>query len=153
MLIQSLAATALAAAQMGGALSPTKFAGPSAALAAWADPQTRPATPTWSRPRSDERAEERAAMVRTQIASRGVRDPAVLEAMRRVSRHWFVPAGVEASAYDDRPLPIGEGQTISQPYIVAFMTEALKLDSHAKVLERIALSEQVIKRLPSAVAA
>ena len=65
-------------------------------------------------------------MVDAQIASRGVRDPRVLDAMREVPRHLFVDAGSQAQAYDDRPLPIGEGQTISQPYIVAVMTRALE---------------------------
>ena len=87
------------------------------------------------RPRTEERRDDRLRMVREQIEDRGVRDPAVLEAMRNVPRHWFVPANVLRSAYDDRPLPIGEDQTISQPYIVAFMTKALKLDRESKVLE------------------
>ena len=74
-------------------------------------------------------------MVERDIASRGVRDAAVLAAMRRVPRHWFVPANQRRFAYQDRPLPIGEGQTISQPYIVALMTELLELDAGDKVLE------------------
>ncbi len=89
----------------------------------------------WSRPRSNERQAERRAMVKRQIAARGVRDSAALEALRQVPRHWFVPERVQALAYADRPLPIGEGQTISQPYIVAFMTEALGLNRDSKVLE------------------
>ena len=86
-------------------------------------------------PRTIERRDEREAMVRYQIENRGVRDPAVLNGMRAVPRHWFVPENVAAYAYDDHPLSIGEGQTISQPYIVAFMTEALKLTPESKVLE------------------
>lgn len=78
---------------------------------------------------------EREAMVREQIAARGVRDPRVLEAMRRVPRHRFVPEALEASAHADRPLPIGAGQTISQPYIVAAMAEALELTGSERVLE------------------
>ncbi|MCP4593322.1 MAG: protein-L-isoaspartate(D-aspartate) O-methyltransferase [bacterium] len=74
-------------------------------------------------------------MVEEQIAQRGVRDRAVLEALRRVPRHEFVPRQMQSSAYADRPLPIGHGQTISQPYIVAFMTEALQLTADARVLE------------------
>ncbi len=70
---------------------------------------------------------ERLRMVEEQIADRGVRDPKTLEAMRTVRRHLFVNPSHIYSAYEDRPLPIGEGQTISQPYIVALMTEALKL--------------------------
>jgi len=74
-------------------------------------------------------------MVRRQIEARGVKDPNVLEAMRNVPRHWFVPDRVQPAAYVDRPLPIGEGQTISQPYIVALMTEALRVTPGAKILE------------------
>ena len=64
-------------------------------------------------------------MVRVQIINRGVKDPSVLEAMRKVPRHLFVPEDHEKDAYDDNPLPIGYGQTISQPYIVAYMTEVV----------------------------
>ena len=74
-------------------------------------------------------------MVREQIESRGVRDPLTLAAMRKVPRHRFVPEAVAGEAYGDRPLPIGYEQTISQPYIVAFMTEALGLRGGEKVLE------------------
>ena len=74
-------------------------------------------------------------MVERQIAARGVNDARVLDAMRRVPRHRFVHASLAASAYDDRPLPIGNGQTISQPYIVAYMTELLRLQPSARVLE------------------
>ena len=77
----------------------------------------------------------RERMVETQIKERGVKDPRVLSAMLKVQRHLFVPRELQASAYDDRPLPIGEGQTISQPYIVAFMTEQLELKGTEKVLE------------------
>ncbi|MDX2202384.1 MAG: protein-L-isoaspartate(D-aspartate) O-methyltransferase [Hyphomicrobiaceae bacterium] len=73
--------------------------------------------------------------VERQIASRGVRDPLVLAAMRAVPREVFVPAAQRHRAYQDRPLPIGEDQTISQPYIVAFMIEALGLKGGEKVLE------------------
>jgi protein-L-isoaspartate(D-aspartate) O-methyltransferase len=78
---------------------------------------------------------EREAMVRDQIAARGVRDARVLEAMRRVPRHLFVPEQNRARAYGDHPLPLGRRQTISQPYIVAFMTECLALKPGEKVLE------------------
>jgi len=71
-------------------------------------------------------AEARARMVETQIVARGVRDPRVLDAMRAVPRHRFVPEHLRDAAYDDSPLPIDFGQTISQPYIVAAMTEALR---------------------------
>jgi protein-L-isoaspartate(D-aspartate) O-methyltransferase len=83
----------------------------------------------------DDRLAERLAMVETQIAARGVRDPRVLDAMRTVPRHWFVPEAVADRAYADDPLPIPGGQTISQPYIVALMTEALRLRPDSKVLE------------------
>ena len=81
------------------------------------------------------RQTERHAMVETQIIARGVRDPLVIQALRRVPRHHFVTESERENAYEDRPLPIGFGQTISQPYIVAFMTEALKLQPTDKVLE------------------
>ena len=79
--------------------------------------------------------DERERMVRVQIEARGVRDAAVLAAMRQVARHRFVEEELGATAYEDRPLLIGHGQTISQPYIVAFMTEALRVESGSKVLE------------------
>ena len=82
-----------------------------------------------------ERDTERIAMVRTQIEARGVRDARVLEAMRAVERHRFVPDDLAGQAYADRPLPIGEGQTISQPYIVALMSELLGLSGDERVLE------------------
>ena len=80
-------------------------------------------------------AGEREHMVRYQIEARGVRDKRVLQAMRTVPRHLFVPESMRDSAYRDCPLPIGMGQTISQPYIVALMTEALELSENDKVLE------------------
>jgi len=80
-------------------------------------------------------AKARAEMVRTQIAARGVKDTRVLEAMRTVPRHLFVPTEVRGQAYADHPLPIGEGQTISQPYIVGLMSELLAVGPGAKVLE------------------
>ena len=77
----------------------------------------------------------RKRMVNDQIVSRGVRDPRVLAALGRVPRHLFVPPDVQPRAYDDTPLPIGLGQTISQPYIVAYMTEALQVRAEDSVLE------------------
>jgi protein-L-isoaspartate(D-aspartate) O-methyltransferase len=74
-------------------------------------------------------------MVQRQIAGRGVRSEKVLDAMRKVPRERFLPNGQAAWAYDDAPLPIGDDQTISQPYIVAYMTEALLLEGGEKVLE------------------
>ncbi len=82
-----------------------------------------------------ERAAERITMVHEQIAARGVTDERVLDALRTVPRHWFVSPEEIDHAYEDRPLGIGYGQTISQPYIVGFMTEALKLERHHRVLE------------------
>ncbi len=78
---------------------------------------------------------EREEMVEFQIRARGVGDRRVLAAMRKIPRHLFVPKGFERAAYEDRPLPIGEGQTISQPYIVAVMTEQLELAPQDRVLE------------------
>lgn len=74
-------------------------------------------------------------MIRTQIAARGVRDPRVLDALRAVSRETFVPPHLRRSAYEDSPLPLTCGQTISQPFIVALMTETLHLRGDEKVLE------------------
>lgn len=81
------------------------------------------------------RASEREHMVRTQILARGVSNPLVLEAMRTVPRHLFVPQTCQREAYADYPLPIGSGQTISQPYIVAVMTELLNPNPGDLVLE------------------
>jgi protein-L-isoaspartate(D-aspartate) O-methyltransferase len=74
-------------------------------------------------------------MVEEQIAARGIDDPRVLAAMRTVPRHLFVPPESQHEAYEDHPIPIGYGQTISQPYIVAFMTDALRLEPGSVVLE------------------
>lgn len=74
-------------------------------------------------------------MVQTQIKDRGVKNSRVLTAMLKVERHRFVPVELQSKAYSDQPLPIGEGQTISQPYIVALMTELLELKKEEKVLE------------------
>jgi protein-L-isoaspartate(D-aspartate) O-methyltransferase len=74
-------------------------------------------------------------MVETQLINRGINDPRVLEAMRKVPRHLFVEEALKEQAYSDFPLPIGEKQTISQPYIVALMTETLGLKGHEKILE------------------
>jgi protein-L-isoaspartate(D-aspartate) O-methyltransferase len=87
-----------------------------------------------SNPKGDLKA-MREKMVETQIKARGVKDPRVLSALLKVERHRFVPEEHLNSAYSDQPLPIGEGQTISQPYIVALMTELLELKGEEKVLE------------------
>ena len=79
--------------------------------------------------------ELREAMVKTQIESRGIKDEDVLSVMRDVPRHLFIDESLWPKAYSDGPLPIGHGQTISQPYIVAFMTELLRPDTHHMVLE------------------
>ena len=78
---------------------------------------------------------QRLKMVETQIYRRGIRDCAVLEAFRTVPRHEFVPTAHQSRAYSDCPLPIGEGQTISQPYMVASMTEYARIRPGMKVLE------------------
>ncbi|MEB3346468.1 protein-L-isoaspartate(D-aspartate) O-methyltransferase [Aquimarina gracilis] len=78
---------------------------------------------------------KRKAMVTNQLIARGINDPATLRAMRKVPREAFVPKSIREHAYQDNPLPIGQGQTISQPYIVAFMTQILQLKPNYKVLE------------------
>jgi len=80
-------------------------------------------------------AAARSRMIAEQIRARGVRDQRVLDAMNRVPRHLFVPGAERHEAYEDHPIPIGFGQTISQPYIVAFMTEALGVEPSHRVLE------------------
>ena len=86
-------------------------------------------------PADDRERAERLEMVESQIAARGVRDPAVLAALQKVPRHRFVPADGSRFAYSDGPLPIGHEQTISQPYIVALMTELIRPQRTMKVLE------------------
>lgn len=95
----------------------------------------RPPQPEHQHQAFRQRTEERARMVATQIKARDVNDPNVLKAMRAVPRHAFVQPGYKRYAYADYPLPIGHGQTISQPYIVAFMTQALELKPNSTVLE------------------
>lgn len=91
--------------------------------------------PMHTHPAFAERVKEREEMVAEQIAARDIKDANVLEAMRVVPRHAFATENVQKQAYGDYPLPIGFGQTISQPYIVAFMTESLELKPDSKVLE------------------
>jgi len=86
-------------------------------------------------PRDAAFADERENMVERQLEARGIRDERVLTAMRKVLRHRFAPDLDPARAYEDRPHPIGDGQTISQPYIVALMTELARLDEDSRVLE------------------
>ncbi|UCH63805.1 MAG: protein-L-isoaspartate(D-aspartate) O-methyltransferase [Fidelibacterota bacterium] len=86
-------------------------------------------------PEQEEFARQRDAMVTRQIARRGVDDPGVLAAMRAIPRHRFVPTDEVRRAYNDSPLPIGYGQTISQPFIVAYMCQMARLDSTSRVLE------------------
>jgi protein-L-isoaspartate(D-aspartate) O-methyltransferase len=114
------------AAACGRAAKPTPT--PTLSFAATVEPSVT-ATPT------DPYADEREELVQRTIIARGVSDPAVLTAMRAVQRHLFVPADYLDQAYADHPLPIGYGQTISQPYIVALMTELLKLEPGDRVLE------------------
>ena len=80
-------------------------------------------------------AAARALMVDKHLLGRDIRNPAVLDAMRRVPRHEFVPEDLRHRAYEDGPLPIGDGQTISQPYIVAYMTQAIEPAKTDRVLE------------------
>jgi len=86
-------------------------------------------------PQTGDLSAQRETMVETQIAARGITDPATLEAMRTVPRHEFLPMRLRDEAYMDYPLPIGHGQTISQPFIVAFMTEAIRPQPGEKILE------------------
>lgn len=86
-------------------------------------------------PRIRDFREEREQMVETQIGARGIMDPWVLHAMRTVSREGFIPESLQAYAYDDGPLPIGEDQTISQPYVVAVMTQAVQPKPGNRALE------------------
>jgi protein-L-isoaspartate(D-aspartate) O-methyltransferase len=86
-------------------------------------------------PVAEDYASARERMVQRDIAARGVEDSRVIKAMRKVRRHLFVPFMLRWQAYSDHPLPIGEGQTISQPYVVALMTEALELEGKERVLE------------------
>jgi protein-L-isoaspartate(D-aspartate) O-methyltransferase len=90
---------------------------------------------SYAAPMEETFALKRQQMVKEQIEERGIKDIRVLEVMRKVKRHLFVPSSLQKAAYDDHPLPIGHGQTISQPYIVAFMTEAGRIKSTDRVLE------------------
>ena len=94
-----------------------------------------PSTDKTQKPKPDKTAVQREEMVSEQLAGRGIRDRRVLDAMRKIPRHLFVDGSLADRAYGDHPLPIGEGQTISQPYVVALMTEALALKSSDRVLE------------------
>jgi protein-L-isoaspartate(D-aspartate) O-methyltransferase len=100
------------------------------------------------------RADERKNMVERQIAARGIHNPRVLAAMLEIPRHIFISPPYDRAAYDDNPLPIGNGQTISQPYIVALMTELLNLNPSDNVLEigagsgyQAAIISQLVQRL------
>lgn len=105
-------------------------------MAAWSEPKASSWDPPSPAPGADELlADARAGMVKHQIELRGVTDSVVLDAMRVVPRHRFVPPQFVDEAYDDSPLPIGYGQTISQPYIVGYMTAALQLKPKDRVLE------------------
>lgn len=86
-------------------------------------------------PESNQYSAKRAEMVATQLRARGIRDERVLEAMARIPRHLFVPVGYQEQAYEDHPLPIGEDQTISQPFIIAVSLQALELRGNESVLE------------------
>ncbi|AMM40623.1 Protein-L-isoaspartate(D-aspartate) O-methyltransferase [Candidatus Desulfofervidus auxilii] len=90
---------------------------------------------SWQKNNKDPFSLAREWMVRDQIEARGIKDKRLLKVMRKIPRHLFVDEALRDQAYNDYPLPIGEGQTISQPYIVALMTEALELKGQEKVLE------------------
>lgn len=132
--------TALAAI---AALATSACAIPALSAPQAADTTAAQPSPLWrppSSPAAAERVDDRERMVRTQIAApqadrQAVADRRVLEAMRSVPRHVFVPENLRSRAYEDTPLPIGHGQTISQPYMVAIMTELLHLQPDSKVLE------------------
>lgn len=96
---------------------------------------TKADTVEWDRPRFSEYEEERNNLVQAGIIGQDIRDEAVIEAMRNVPRHRFVDESQERQAYQNNPLPIGHGQTISQPYIVAYMSEMLEIEPGDKVLE------------------
>jgi len=112
----------------------TKWALLAALAACRADPAPAPA-PVPAAPAAPDLAAVRAKMVEDTIVARGVRDPIVLAAMRKVPRHEFVPDAIRSRAYDDSALAIGFDQTISQPYIVAAMTEAARVGPGKRVLE------------------
>ena len=109
---------------------------PAAASSQTASPKpSDPNTVQWTHPRSDERAEDREQLVSILKRRYEMTAPNILQAMADVPRHWFMPANVQRVAYEDGPQPIGHGQTISQPFIVAYMTQLLELTSESKVLE------------------
>lgn len=92
-------------------------------------------TVEWEHPRFDEHQDERDRLVEEGVIDQGIEDPDVIEAMRNVPRHLFVDEAQRGQAYQNKPLPIGHGQTISQPYIVAYMSEMLEIAQGDKVLE------------------
>ena len=138
-LILALLLTACAAGQATGPLSttatPSLTAGESIPIPATQATEALRTAETATLSPKDPHQEIREAMVAETIESRGVTDTGVLQAMQNVPRHEFVPAAYISQAYEDHPLPIGYGQTISQPYIVAWMTELLDLRPGEKVLE------------------
>jgi protein-L-isoaspartate(D-aspartate) O-methyltransferase len=113
-----------------GAACSARDAGEGSPIAAVGDSATVPAMPS-----ADPLAEQREAMVETGVVAWGVTQPEVVQAMRSVRRHEFVPPEYLSQAYENHPLPIGYGQTISQPYIVALMTQELDLQPGERVLE------------------
>lgn len=99
------------------------------------DGEQKPKSDLAATPTEEQFTKQRQRMVERQIRARGIRDQAVLEALRKTPRHRFVPETYKHLSYEDHPLPIGRDQTISQPFIVAYMTEAAKISSQDKVLE------------------
>jgi protein-L-isoaspartate(D-aspartate) O-methyltransferase len=138
-LVCLLAAMLAGSASCKESLPPPRAAEPSAAAvpssSSGKPSPPDPNAPAWTHPRSTERIEHRRQMVEVLRQRYDMTDPNVLAAMEAVPRHWFVPSSRQRTAYADSPLPIGHGQTISQPFIVAFMTQLLDLTPASKVLE------------------
>jgi len=113
------------------------FLSSSSAIFAAESTKKKPAEVEWQKPRFSERQSDRNTLIYEQLqnSSIPIKNKQVLMAMRAVPRHLFVPKYLQGAAYADRPLPIGSGQTISQPFIVAYMTEKLEISAAAKVLE------------------
>lgn len=112
-----------------------RLAGLTVGVSCVAGPPGPPATAANGSGDEATQAARRERMVAEQIVARGISNPRVIEAMKSVPRHRFVPADAADAAYEDSPLPIGHGQTISQPYIVAYMSEELRVEPHHRVLE------------------
>ncbi len=132
----TLIAAVVAAVAIGGTMCMRSDLSPDLPTPKAPAPKTTPAEPSTDAPAESGRfLEARRRMVRYDLQGRDIRDPRVLDAMGRVPRQVFVPRGFQGSAYDDTPLPIGHGQTISQPYIVALMTQLVRPTPESKALD------------------